>query len=345
MQTNEIIQALNNPNALENLYQTKQTEFLAWWLAEATEKYPESETLQVWNARITFSNIPASNKSVVQPVHVFFISIIAGTLVKLHTFIDTGWYLSRFVPVIVIGSLMTYFSFLESHKNKNVPILGILICINVLLLLPDVTSSASITMSLIHMPLVLLSLLALTFMGDDWESDKLRILFVRYLGEVLIYTVIILLGGIVLTFLTLALFSLIHIDMTNWYLNNVVVFGLVASPIVATYLYDVVLGRESRLATIIANIFSPLVLVTVCVYLLAIIVQGKSPYVDRDFLITINGLLLVVLAITIYSLSGKGSISKRKTLLLYRHKLGHKLWKRHCRRTGSLRRFFCDRCP
>ncbi len=311
MQTNEIIQALNNPNALENLYQTKQTEFLAWWLAEATEKYPESETLQVWNARITFSNIPASNKSVVQPVHVFFISIIAGTLVKLHTFIDTGWYLSRFVPVIVIGSLMTYFSFLESHKNKNVPILGILICINVLLLLPDVTSSASITMSLIHMPLVLLSLLALTFMGDDWESDKLRILFVRYLGEVLIYTVIILLGGIVLTFLTLALFSLIHIDMTNWYLNNVVVFGLVASPIVATYLYDVVLGRESRLATIIANIFSPLVLVTVCVYLLAIIVQGKSPYVDRDFLITINGLLLVVLAITIYSLSGKGSISNR----------------------------------
>lgn len=310
MQTNEIIQALNDPKILENLYQTRQTEFLSW-LADATEKYPESETLQVWNARVAFSNIPALDKSGMQPFHVFLISIIAGTLVKLHTFIDTGWYLSRFVPVIMIGSLMTYFLFLESHKNKNVSILGILICINVLLLLPDVTSSASITMSLIHMPLILLSLLALTFMGDDWKSDRLRILFVRYLGEILIYTSVILLGGIVLTFLTFALFSLIHIDMRNWYLNNVVVFGLVASPIVATYLYDVALGRESRLATIIANIFSPLVLVTVCVYLLAIIAQGKSPYADRNFLITINGLLLVVLAITIYSLSGKGSMSNR----------------------------------
>lgn len=310
MQTNEIIQALNNPNALENLYQTKPTEFLAW-LDDAMEKFPESETLQVWNARIAFSNIPTSNKSGMKPFHVFLISIIAGTLVKLHTFIDMGWYQSRFVPVIVIGALVIYFSFSESRHSKIIPLLGMLVCVTVLLLLPDVKSSASITMSLIHMPLVLLSLLALTFMGDDWKSDRLRILFVRYLGETLIYTAIILLGGIVLTFLTLALFSLIHIDMVGWYLSNVVVFGLVASPIVATYLYDVALGRESRLATIIANIFSPLFLVTVCVYLLAIIVQGKNPYADRDFLITINGLLLVVLAITIYSLSGKGSMSNR----------------------------------
>ena len=102
--------------------------------------------------------------------------------------------------------------------------------------------------------------------------------------------------------------------MEQWYLNYVVVFGLVASPVVATYLYDVVLGRGSRLATTIANIFSPLVLVTVCVYLLAIIAQGKSPYSDRDFLITINGLLLVVLAITVYSVSGKDSMDNRRLI-------------------------------
>jgi hypothetical protein len=148
--------------------------------------------------------------------------------------------------------------------------------------------------------------------GNDWQSNRSKILFVRYLGEVLIYASVILLGGVVLTSLTFALFSLIHINMEKWYLNYVVVFGLVASPVVATYLYDVVLGRESRLATIIANIFSPLVLVTVCAYLLIIIAQGKSPYFDRDFLITINGLLLIVLAITVYSVSGKSSMGNQR---------------------------------
>ena len=65
------------------------------------------------------------------------------------------------------------------------------------------------------MPLVLLSLLALTFMGSDWHSNRSKVLFVRYLGEVLIYASVILLGGMVLTFLTFALFSLIHIEWSN----------------------------------------------------------------------------------------------------------------------------------
>lgn len=315
MQTNEIIRALGDPNTLENLYQTKPTEFIAW-LVEATEQYPESETLRVWNARVAYSEYPSSDKSGTKKFYVFLISILAGCLVKLHAlpFIDADWYLARFVPVIVIGSLITYFLSSEPSQNKTVPILGILVCIIVLLFLPDIKGSASIKMSLIHMPLVLLSLLALTFMGSDWHSNRSKVLFVRYFGEVLIYASVILLGGMVLTFLTFALFSLIHIGMEQWYLNYVVVFGMVASPVVATYLYDVVLGRGSRLATTIANIFSPLVLVTVCVYLLAIIAQGKSPYSDRDFLITINGLLLVVLAITVYSVSGKDSMENRRLI-------------------------------
>ena len=313
METNEVIRALGDPETLENLYQTNRAEFLLW-LGEATEKYPESETLRVWNARIAFSNSSSPNKSGMKAFHVFLISIFAGALVKLHAlpFIDAEWYLPRFVSVIVIGSIVAYFLSSESPHKKTIPILGILVCVTVLLLLPNVKGSASITMSLIHMPLVLLSLLALTFMGIDWQSSRSRILFVRYLGEVLIYTSVILLGGMVLTFLTFALFSLININMQQWYLDYVVVFGLVASPVVATYLYDVALGRESRLATIIANIFAPLVLVTVCAYLLAIIAQGKSPYSDRNFLITINGLLLVVLAITVYSVSGKGSMGNRR---------------------------------
>jgi len=174
-----------------------------------------------------------------------------------------------------------------------------------MLLIPDKQDSASIVMSLIHMPLVLISLLALSYMSSEWQNPEARVRFIRYMGEVLIYAILILLGGMVLTFLTFALFSLIEINLQEWYMSNIVVFGLVASPIVATYLYDEVLKSESKLATLIANIFAPLFLITVIVYLLAMLYAQKSPYSDREFLIIFNGLLVIVWGITVFSISGK----------------------------------------
>ncbi|WP_347985950.1 hypothetical protein [Methylomonas sp. AM2-LC] len=316
MQTNEILLFLDDPNALENIYQTKQSQFLTW-LDEATDKYPESETLRVWKARLAYSKSLTADKSETKIFYVILIALFAGTLVKLHGlwFVNEDWYLKRFVSVIVIGSLISYFLSADSTLDKRIPILGVLLCITVLILIPNTKDSQSIIMALLHMPYVMLSLLAFTFMHGNWQSSHAKLLFVRYLGEMLIYASIILLGGIVLTLLTYALFSLIHIRIEEWYMSYVVVYGLVASPVVATYIYDVVLGRESRLATIIANIFSPLVLITVCAYLLVIISQGKSPYSDRDFLITINGLLLIVLAITVYSVAGKNSKDNNSQLL------------------------------
>jgi len=74
---------------------------------------------------------------------------------------------------------------------------------------------------------------------------------------------------------------------------------LVSSPIVATYLYDNIFG-ESKISILISNVFSPLFLVTAIVYLLAVLYQGGSPYLDREFLIIFNGLLII----TVFSISG-----------------------------------------
>ena len=43
----------------------------------------------------------------------------------------------------------------------------------------------------------------------------------------------------------------------------------------------------------------------VTAYLIAAIVQGQNPFIDRDFLIIFNGLLLLVLNITVFSLVGR----------------------------------------
>lgn len=306
MQENPVIRDLGEPEALESLYRAEPARFRKW-LDEAVFHQPSSETLRVWEARLSFAEGPRADSSFGIKLFVVVVALLAGTLVKLHAlpFVDAEWYLPRFVPLIVIGTLIVYFLATSSDSSRRLPLSSWAMCVVLAALLPTAEGSDSVTMALIHLPLLMLSVLALVFMGDDWRSSWSRSVYVRYLGEMLIYAAIILLGGIVLTLLTFGLFQLIRIDIDEWYAKYVVVYGLVASPLVATYLYDVPLNRDSRIATLIANLFAPLILLTIAVYLLAILLQGTTPYSDRDFLITINGLLLLVLAIVIYSVTGK----------------------------------------
>ncbi len=318
MSNNEILDFIGDPIELEKLYHTDPKQFHSW-LSDELREFPESETLKVWNVRLTYSTVtrpanPANNEKL---VWVIIVSLLSWFLVKLPDYfpISQDWFYPRFVPLTIFSALITYFLF----NNDTIPIRykqfilsAITLCVIVMFFMPDEPKSASIIMSQIHMPFVLSSLLALSYMSNEWKTSDARLQYIRYIGEVVIYTTLILIGGMILTALTLALFELIGPSIEKFYMNNVVVLGLVASPIVATYLYDTILNRESRLATLIANIFAPLFLITITIYLLAMFYAAKNPYLDRDFLITFNGLLILVWGITVFSISGKDFVSESK---------------------------------
>ncbi len=306
MSKNILLENLDQPDVLELEYRNSPQEFEVQ-LKDALQKNADSETLQVWNARLCYCP-PEAQKSISIGFLVVF-CLIAGLATKMPSFfsIDSVWYYSRFTPLIVIYSVIAYFlQTTEPSLNiKKVVIAGMVASIAYLTVLPNNTESASITMAIIHLPLISLTLLAISFMSDNWKRVEARLNFIRYLGEMGIFTVLILLGGMVLTGITLGLFSVIGLSIEQWYMEYIVVIGLVSSPLVATYLYDSIQKRQSKFATILSNVFSPLFLLTVLTYLVATVYQGKSPFTDRDFLIIFNGLLLVILALTIFSISGK----------------------------------------
>ncbi len=305
MRENIILENLDNPKSLEEAYWNTPDIFEAD-LKEALTVNSESETLRVWHARLSY--LPSIAMPKVSVWLLVLLCLVAGFFVKLPSIfpVDSGWYYPRFIPLIIISAIISYF--LISNSNKHVTkliVAAITICIFFLLFLPNKSGSASITMALIHLPLFAFSLLAVSFMSEQWNNVEARINFVRYVGEMGIYSVLILLGGMILTALTLGLFNLIELRIEEWYMEYIVVLGLVSSPLVATYLFDSVQNRQSKFAPILSNVFSPLFLITVLAYLIATAYQGKSPFSDRDFLITFNGLLLVILALTIFSISGK----------------------------------------
>ncbi len=312
---NKIIVDLDNPEKLEMMYQFHKEQFEAW-LVEAIEKFPDSETLKVWNARVHYTPITSERIDKQGVSFIVILSLLSFAILKIPSIlsISGNWFYTRFSTITVIGSLIIYFlvTRIHSHAQNVLIVCCLLFSILFMIVLPNQPASDSVTMSCIHVPLFLLSILAISFMASDWKDIENRLIFIRYLGEIIIYGSIILLGGVVLTTVTIGLFRLIELSIESWYFEYIVVLGLAATPIVATYLYDKILYQRSNLANIIANIFSPLFLATVVCYLFAMLYKQKSPYTDRDFLIIFNGLLILVWGITVFSIAGKDNEQESK---------------------------------
>ncbi len=96
---------------------------------------------------------------------------------------------------------------------------------------------------------------------------------------------LILIAGGILTGITIGLFSAINIPVQKFYMDNVVIVGLVCAPIVTKYIIENYVTLTNKIAPIIADIFSPLVLITLIIYLIAIVVSGKRSLQRQGFLI------------------------------------------------------------
>jgi hypothetical protein len=176
----------------------------------------------------------------------------------------------------------------------------------------------TLILACIHLPLFLWSMTGLAFVGDEPRNLVKRLNFLRYNGDLAVMTAIILIAGALLTAITLGLFSLIEVDIAEFYFEYIVVWGVAAAPIVGTYLVQTNPQLVDKVSPIIARIFTPLVLVTLVAYLIAVISSGKDPYNDREFLLLFNMLLIGVMAIILFSVAGtlKNARSRISTVLL-----------------------------
>jgi hypothetical protein len=150
------------------------------------------------------------------------------------------------------------------------------------------------------------------FIGFDLKDKSKRIEYIRHNGDLAIMGALILIAGGILTGTTIGLFNAINIHIEKFYMDNVVMVGLVSAPIVTKYIIENYITLTNKIAPIIAGIFSPLVLITLIIYLIAIAVSGKDPYNDRDFLLIFNIMLLGVMGIIVFSISETSAKKKQK---------------------------------
>jgi len=279
-------------------------------LEEASHARPDAPALRVWKARLDFQD-PARAFDKRRAFLAIAIGLAVGLLARIPlAWLDEDWYFPRFVPSLVLLGPAAYF-WLE-HRDRRamgVTVLLALVAATFVGLTPDPLSD-SMTMALLHLPVLFWSALGLAFTGTEWRAGAARLRFVRYNGELLILASLVALGGMVFSGLTMGLFSLVFDDPEEWYVLNVGLVGAVAVPVAATYLYDVVFKRRTGIASVLARVFAPLFLVMTAAYLAIALAGGQSPFADRDALIVFNGLLLVVLGMTVFSIAERGEATE-----------------------------------
>ena len=310
---------LDQPGQLEQLYRTDRKRFEKAFFAI----YPTIEshhTADFWRARLEYDHQGEPSRKFMKSELLFLLlaCLLAGVLIKLPLLFgfdaDQYDYYMKNGGIILFMGLSAY-AFLMKEKIRvkqllvTLPIFALsALYIN---LLPGGEESNSVVLAYIHLPLLMWCLYGLIYLDFDVRKQLKRIDYIRYNGDLAILTAIILIAGGMLTAITIGLFSAIDMRIEQFYMENVAIVGLVSAPIVATFIIRTFPAVTNKIAPIIAGIFSPLVLITLVVYLISIIVTGKDPYDDREFLLVFNLMLLGVMAIIVFSVTGT-SVNKRQ---------------------------------
>ena len=303
---NEILNHLDDPKQLEKLYQDNKTSFKTEFNLLFPE-HNENKLLQYWDERLNYQGSEISWGSKKEFIFVLVLSLIAGCLASIPSFfkIDSEFFYTRNISLIIFSILATYFCWKNRLPKKKIIITGVIFLITLIFinLLPANNNSNTLILSLFHIPIFLWTVVGFTYVGNSLNDNRKRIEFLRYNGELLIMSGLILITGAVLTAITIGLFTVIGFDINDFYFKHVVIFCLPIIPILGTFLTQTNPQLVNKVSPVIAKIFSPLVLITVVVYLIAILFSGKNLYNDRDFLMLFNGLLIGVIAIILFSVS------------------------------------------
>jgi hypothetical protein len=310
----EILKHINDPKQIEKLFRTNK----AYFKREFVALYPElkgNSLADFWKERLSYETDEINWGSRSELLLVIFACMVAGFIAKVPAIftLDEEFFYSRNIGFILFPVLSAYFALKNKLSITKLIVITTAMLIGLVFIntLPAADDSDTLVLSCLHMILFLWSVLGFAFVGEVGSNGEKRLDYLKYNGDLVVMTTLIVIAGGIMTGVTIGLFSLIGFNIQEFYFENIVVFGLPAAPIFGTYLTQTNPQLVGKVSPVIARIFSPLVLVMLVIYLAAMVYSGKDPYNDREFLLIFNGLLIGVMAIIFFSIAETSKSAQR----------------------------------
>lgn len=162
----------------------------------------------------------------------------------------------------------------------------------------------------IHLTIILWLTAGVAYLGGAWRADAPRMDFVRFTGEWFIYYTLIALGGGVLSAMTIGVFEAIDIDAAPAVQSWVLPCGAVGAVVVVAWLVEAKQSVIENMAPVLTGVFTPLFALMLVAALIGMAATGNVIDAERDVLILLDVLLVLVVGLVLYSISARDSDAK-----------------------------------
>jgi hypothetical protein len=157
----------------------------------------------------------------------------------------------------------------------------------------------------LHLPIALWLAVGIAYAGGRWSQVAGRMDFIRFSGELFIYYVLIALGGGVLTGFMAMIFQAIAVDVEPFFESWLLPCGAVGAVLVASWLVEAKQSVIENMAPVLTRLFTPLFAAVLLTFLGTMLWTGRIVSIERNVLIAFDLLLVLVLALLLYSVSAR----------------------------------------
>jgi hypothetical protein len=170
---------------------------------------------------------------------------------------------------------------------------------------PFAPSGYTEPLTALHLPIALWLVVGIAYAGGRWSQVGGRMDFIRFSGELFIYYVLIALGGGVLTAFMVMIFQSIRIDVEPFFQSWLLPCGAVGAVVVASWLVEAKQSVIENMAPVLTRLFTPMFAAVLVTFLGTLLWTGRGVDIERNVLIAFDLLLVLVLALLLYSVSAR----------------------------------------
>ncbi|MBN2840341.1 MAG: hypothetical protein JXP37_05220 [Coriobacteriia bacterium] len=242
------------------------------------------------------------------------LAVLAALLIKLPAlfgfdFVEDGAFYARNVSFFILPVLTGYFAWKRGLLGSatlrwlGVALASAAVFANVY---PFEQGGQTESLTALHLPIALwVAVIGVAYAGSRWREAGGRMDFIRFSGELFIYYVLIALGGGVLMGFSALIFQAIGVDIEPLFESWILPCGAAGAVLVASWLVEAKKGVIENMAPVLTRLFTPLFAIMLIAFLGTMLWTGTGINIEREVLIAFDLLLVLVLALLLYSISAR----------------------------------------
>lgn len=160
-------------------------------------------------------------------------------------------------------------------------------------------------LAVLHAGIALWLAVGIAYTNGEVTSHALRMDFIRFTGEWIVYVVLLLMGGVLLAAIAIGAFSTVDIDLSTFVQRWLAPCGTAAALVVGAWLVEAKQSVIENIAPVLTKLFTPLFTIVLLALVVASITQHDLIDGSRELLIVFDVVLIAATALLLYALSAR----------------------------------------